>query len=143
MVAITHCKDESYYGGAMPLDDLLEEVKRVKSHGKGAKLLSDEGQGKSYKVSDKKNNLVNSSKSLVAYGLGSKYGDIYFTKREAECMVLLLRGKTICGVAHKLSLSPRTVEYYIKNMKTKIGCRTKFELVDLVHASEFLQNVDF
>jgi DNA-binding CsgD family transcriptional regulator len=67
----------------------------------------------------------------------------YFTKREAECMVLLLRGKTINSVANILKLSPRTVEYYIKNMKSKLGCRTKFELIDLVYASEFMNNIDF
>jgi len=58
-------------------------------------------------------------------------------------MIWLLKGKTINGVATILELSPRTVEYYIKNMKTKVGCRTKFELIDLIHASDFIKNVGF
>jgi DNA-binding CsgD family transcriptional regulator len=53
-------------------------------------------------------------------------------------MLLLLKGKTIVAVASILGLSPRTVEYYVKNMKSKLGCRTKFELLDAVHASEFI-----
>ncbi|CAL7961747.1 hypothetical protein GAMM_250068 [Gammaproteobacteria bacterium] len=58
-------------------------------------------------------------------------------------MVWLLKGKTINSIAVLLDLSPRTVEYYIKNMKAKIGCRTKFELIDLVYASDFMESVDF
>jgi len=126
----------------MSLDDLLNQVMRMKSSGKRALLLSDEEQRSVYNPNIKKYKVLG-KRSLAAYGLGSKYGDAYFTRREAECMVLLLKGKTINSVADILELSPRTVEYYIKNMKFKIGCRTKFELVDLVYASEFMKNVDF
>ena len=82
-------------------------------------------------------------KIYKVYALGDRFGRIYFTKREAECMVHLLRGKTIARVALELKLSPRTVEFYLKNMKTKLGCRTKFELIDLVINSDFMKNVDF
>jgi DNA-binding CsgD family transcriptional regulator len=58
-------------------------------------------------------------------------------------MTWLLKGKTINSIATILNLSPRTVEYYVKNMKAKIGCRTKFELIDLVYASEFMKSMDF
>jgi len=129
----------------MPLNDLLNEVMKMKAAGKKTKLLSDEEQRVRYNT--KSINIGENNhagvKSLVAYGLGDKYGGAYFTRREAECMMLLLKGKTINSVASILKLSPRTVEYYIKNMKSKIGCRTKFELVDLVYASEFMKNVDF
>ena len=126
----------------MSLDDLLSQVMRMKSSGKRALLLSDEEQRSVYNPNIKKYKVLG-KRSLAAYGLGSKYGDAYFTRREAECMVLLLKGKTINSVADILELSPRTVEYYIKNMKSKIGCRTKFELVDLIYASEFMKNIDF
>ncbi|MEI8055402.1 MAG: helix-turn-helix transcriptional regulator [bacterium] len=79
---------------------------------------------------------------FVRYKLGAKHGGRYFTKREAECMACLLKGKTIANVAAILKLSPRTVEYYIKNMKAKLLCRTKFELIDLVRASEFMENLE-
>lgn len=82
-------------------------------------------------------------KSLITYSLGKKYAGAYFTKREAECMVLLLKGKTVGRIANMLKLSPRTIEYYMQNMKTKLGCRTKFELVDLVNGSDFMQHVNF
>ncbi|EKD45945.1 MAG: LuxR family regulatory protein [uncultured bacterium] len=126
----------------MSFDDLLNQVMKMKASGKKPILLSDEEQKAAYNTDSKKCR-VSGTRSLVAYGLGIKYGNTYFTRREAECMALLLKGKTINSVASILNLSPRTVEYYIKNMKSKLGCRTKFELVDLVYASEFMKNVDF
>ena len=86
---------------------------------------------------------IGQQKTLKAYSLGGKYESVYFTRREAECMACLLRGKTVGNVAAALKLSPRTVEYYIKNMKSKLGCRTKFELIDLVFATDFEKNIDF
>lgn len=74
------------------------------------------------------------------YRLGGKFEHVYFTPREAQCMILLLKGQTINSVAEELLLSPRTVEFYVKNMKAKLQCRTKFELVSVVHNSEFLKN---
>jgi DNA-binding CsgD family transcriptional regulator len=81
-------------------------------------------------------------KGNKSYNLGTKYGGVYFTQREAECMILLLQGKTISKIALALQLSPRTVEYYLQNMKKKVSCRTKSELIGLVLDSEFLQNIE-
>lgn len=75
--------------------------------------------------------------------LGNKYGNIYFTKLETECMMLFLRGKTVIGVAMILGLSPGTAEYCLKKMKNKTGCRTKPELIEMVYESGFIKNVDF
>jgi DNA-binding CsgD family transcriptional regulator len=127
----------------MSLNDLLNEVMRLKEVGRKSYLLSDKEENDRYSIKSSSKKPPYVSRPLAAYGLGNEYGSVYLTRREAECMVLLLKGKTINGVASVLKLSPRTVEYYIKNMKSKLGCRTKFELVDLVYASEFMKNVDF
>ena len=82
-------------------------------------------------------------KILKTYPLGEKFKNIYFTRREAECMVGLLRGNIINRVAMDLGLSPRKVEFYLKNMKNKIGCRTKLELIEIVKSSDFIKSVDF
>ena len=74
------------------------------------------------------------------YKLGEKFSDIYFTIREADCMAHLLRGRSIKITADRLTLSPRTVEFYLKNMKKKLNCRTKYELIELVLQSDFLDN---
>lgn len=78
-----------------------------------------------------------------SYAIGNSHPGVCFTKREAECMVWMLRGKTINGVAEKLKLSPRTVEFYLKNMKIKLSCRTKSDLIGAIHASDFMAGVDF
>ena len=63
------------------------------------------------------------------YKLTGKLQNIHFSKREIECMLFFMRGQTIKRVGKILGLSPRTIEFYAKNMKNKVGCRTKNELI--------------
>jgi DNA-binding CsgD family transcriptional regulator len=63
---------------------------------------------------------------------GSFIGDFYFTKREAEVLRLVVRGKTAKEIAIKLSLSPRTIETYLATIKIKTNSSTKSELIDKV-----------
>ena len=90
-----------------------------------------------------KGNKRKKRRNLKMYSLGDKFKEIYFLRREAECMMYLLKGKSTRGIARKLCLSPRTIEFYIQNMKKKLNCQTKFELLDLVVESDFSDNVDF
>ncbi len=80
------------------------------------------------------------SEDLRVY-LGQSYPQVYFTQRETQCILLLLKGYTMRQVAIFLKLSARTVEYYTKNMKRKLQCRTKSELIGKVLDSEFMQQV--
>ncbi len=80
---------------------------------------------------------------MKLYTLGEDHKGIYFTRREAECMLLLLEGRTMANVAVALKLSHRTVEFYTKNMKNKLNCNTKEELVNVVLLSKFKEHVDF
>jgi DNA-binding CsgD family transcriptional regulator len=123
-------------------DDVVREVLKRKANGKKANLFncSDEEYETSY-IKAKKNKLSKRN-SFIRYRLGAKYGDTYFTKREADCMVSLLKTKTISCAAALLGISVRTAECYVNQMKAKIGCRTKGELVELVRASEFMKNVN-
>jgi DNA-binding CsgD family transcriptional regulator len=75
------------------------------------------------------------------FKIGPQFGESYFTFREAQCMAQLMRGKTIKATALFLGLSPRTVEYYLKNMKSKLKCRTKSELMQLISDSDFMRYV--
>ena len=52
-----------------------------------------------------------------------------FSQREMQCLKLLLQGKSAKEIARILDLSPRTVEFYIRNMKKKTHCRTRSELI--------------
>lgn len=72
------------------------------------------------------------------FKLGNKHPDVKFSRREAECLVKFLQGMTVRDTAEALGLSPRTVEFYVKNMRQKVGCRTKSELINIVANSDFV-----
>jgi len=118
-------------------DDVTDEV-RTNSQKTG---FSEDGN--TFRMEETEKKQEPKKRVRIFVGLGAKYGTEYFTKREAECMVWLLRGKTIVSIASLLKISPRTVESYIKNMKEKFACQTKFELIDLVRVSDFIKNINF
>lgn len=51
------------------------------------------------------------------------------TTRELQCIDYLLQGLNNKNIAIKLHLSTRTVEAYIENIKEKLCCRNKIELI--------------
>ncbi len=60
------------------------------------------------------------------------------SNRQIECCSLLLSGKTSKEIAKLLGLSTRTVEYYLSNIKTKLQCSNKAELIaKLIHLLKF------
>jgi DNA-binding CsgD family transcriptional regulator len=60
------------------------------------------------------------------------------SKRERQCLRLLLDGKSAKESASALSLSPRTVEYYFENIKDKLSCWSKQEVFELARRFEEL-----
>lgn len=64
-------------------------------------------------------------------------GGLYLTHREAECMHWMLRGCTMKNIASKLHLSPRTIEYYLKRLKERWGCKSKKELLFMLQHQGF------
>ena len=52
------------------------------------------------------------------------------SSREQQCLYLLAHGHTAKTIAKSLKLSPRTIYFYIENMKKKIGHYKKNELVE-------------
>ena len=74
------------------------------------------------------------------YYLGDEYEGVYFTNRESECLMHLLDGNTIVATANILGLSSRTVEFYVRNMRMKIGVTTKTQLIDKIEQTDFVKN---
>lgn len=59
--------------------------------------------------------------------------------REKECIKHLMLGQTAKTTAATMGLSPRTVEYYLENVKSKLGCEKKTDIVRLLGAFENTQ----
>ncbi|WP_010302098.1 helix-turn-helix transcriptional regulator [Candidatus Odyssella thessalonicensis] len=71
-------------------------------------------------------------KQLPIHG---KYGVCYLSKQESRCLKLLSTGKTAKEIAIFLGLSPRTVEGYLDNMKTKLGLSYQSELIEALNST--------
>ncbi len=54
---------------------------------------------------------------------------ILLSKRETECLEYLSLGKSMKEIGRALSLSPKTIEFYLKNIKNKTKISTKEELI--------------
>jgi DNA-binding CsgD family transcriptional regulator len=52
------------------------------------------------------------------------------TERQLECLLHLVKGKSIKQIAKQLTLSPRTVEHYIETVKFKMKCESRAELIE-------------
>lgn len=55
--------------------------------------------------------------------------NVTLTEREVACAKLLLQGKSARLIAAELFLSQRTVETHLQNLKNKLHCQSKAELI--------------
>jgi len=74
------------------------------------------------------------SKIALSGLCGQAGATIKFSKREYSCIKYLLQGYTAAGIAELLELSRRTIEHYIANIKQKLKCSTKTELIAKIRA---------
>lgn len=63
---------------------------------------------------------------------GTHLCGVYLSNQEIKCLRLLLAGKTTKLIGLQMSLSPRTVEFYLNNIKQKLQVHTKSELIEKV-----------
>lgn len=52
------------------------------------------------------------------------------SKRESVCLFYLVRGKSAQDIANILHISKRTVEKHIENIKDKLNCKKKSEVIE-------------
>ena len=64
--------------------------------------------------------------------------NFYLTKREIDCIYYLRKGFTVKHIAKALNISPRTVEYYINEVKIKVGAQYKNDILNLFQNNSFL-----
>ncbi|PJD97983.1 MAG: hypothetical protein CK425_02140 [Parachlamydia sp.] len=53
------------------------------------------------------------------------------SSRESQCIRQLLKGKSAKETGAALGLSPRTVEFYLENIKNKLSCTSKQEILKI------------
>lgn len=64
---------------------------------------------------------------IIENGTTNKYK---LSERQIGCLFFLLRGKTDKEIGNIFNLSPRTVESYIDEIKFKMGCVTRSQVID-------------
>lgn len=86
------------------------------------------------------NNLSFTNFSFKASDRNDKfnYGNVVFSKRQAQVISYLLRGHSAASTSHALKLSKRTVETHIENIKNILGCQTKVELINCAFEFGFI-----
>lgn len=62
--------------------------------------------------------------------------EISLSKREKECIALILLGLTSAEIGDYLDLSIRTVEHYIDNIKDKLNCSKKGQISTVIYQSK-------
>lgn len=63
------------------------------------------------------------------------------TDREMDCIFYLLRGNTMKKIAKHLNISPRTVETHLEQIKYKLNCANKSEIVEQCLAAGMLNYI--
>lgn len=76
---------------------------------------------------------ISSPKIHNRYQLNEPYEGVYLTQREWDTLQAIDMEKTISGAARKLQLSARTVEFYFENVKKKLKCKKKKQLLNLIY----------
>lgn len=61
------------------------------------------------------------------------------SSRELQVAFLICRGRTYKEIGKMLNLSPKTVENYVENIKNKLGCSFKSDIIDFFEKNK---NID-
>ncbi|MBS0350093.1 MAG: PAS domain-containing protein [Proteobacteria bacterium] len=77
------------------------------------------------------NEFNHTSSKQFSYLLEDETSNIYLlSERQLECLFFLLRGKSDKNIGKMLNLSPRTVESYIQEIKHKMRCLTRAQIIE-------------
>ncbi|MBP6951605.1 MAG: helix-turn-helix transcriptional regulator [Alphaproteobacteria bacterium] len=90
-------------------------------------------------ISDEKINNFFKQTKISKYFLMIKGRDIIISKREMECLSLLSKGKRAKEISSLLNLSPRTIEFYLNNVKIKSEANLN-ELIEAFLKTSFIAN---
>lgn len=67
--------------------------------------------------------------------------EVKFSKRELQCIIGLIQGKSGREIADMLHLQQTTIEFYLENIKNKLGATSKSSLISTVFNQKILQQI--
>ena len=79
----------------------------------------------------------------IIFCIYTNEGPHLLSPREAETLYYMVLGKSTKQIAYMLSVSPRTIEKYIENIKLKLNCRKALELITRIKNIEAVQSWKF
>lgn len=68
--------------------------------------------------------------------------DIKLSKQQYRCLYFLSHGMTYKEIAREMTLSPRTVEYYMEAIRKKTNLQSKSKLVSFFLRQNYHQRED-
>lgn len=77
---------------------------------------------------EKEEDLTIYEKTIKRFYLGSEFNNRYLTPKELQIINYLSQGKKLVEITQLLFISKKTSETHINNIKTKLQCKTMFEL---------------
>ena len=66
------------------------------------------------------------------------FNNTNLSARELEVLFYLVRGKVVSDISSILQISKRTIESYIENIKAKLACNNKAELIEKALENNFI-----
>jgi DNA-binding CsgD family transcriptional regulator len=115
---------------------IIEKADRERILIPSKKIITDDSQIIMNKGRCGRHDFINSIR-VERYHLSGSYSYVMLTEREFECAVCLLEGKTAQQIGNNLHLSRRTVETHLANIKSKVSCKTKGDLIEILLKSGF------
>lgn len=111
-------------------------IKNTKKHSIIKKMMLTDELERIKKIADKANDEHASVIDVNQLQLGDEFNNAIISKQEIECIHYLLLGKTSKEIAPLIFKSPRTVEYYLNQLKRKFKASNKSDLISKVLSSE-------
>jgi DNA-binding CsgD family transcriptional regulator len=99
------------------------------------------GKPRSPQTRKTNNTVVFQKRNKRYYVIGEGDKKLYFTEREIDTMKSLLQFHTIPQAALHLGISARTLEFYVKNLRSKLSCQTKDDLIEYISKENFLKEL--
>jgi DNA-binding NarL/FixJ family response regulator len=63
------------------------------------------------------------------------------TPRQQDCLFLIIHGKSIKEIGLALGISPRTVEVHVADIKSKLNCNTRSQIIEKSISMGFLNYI--